>query len=249
MASTEPIHNQVIEGSELHPQHESWVRISNRSTMIGFLILLGLIALLVITVELHFGIGSYIALGCFLLAILLWLVWRSNPHRRSGVLENAALTAGIKADLITELGAGDVNVDSSGGVVTLRGTVPYDDFRQEAEHLARRHGAHRVINELKIDPNAPARPAPVTDGFAGVTTPEGAPEVERLRSLEEQVREALEADPRVNAYLVIVRVEEGVVYLTGRQDTVQASDAATEIVAHIPGVLGVSNDLEIMPSV
>ncbi|MCC6444619.1 MAG: BON domain-containing protein [Armatimonadetes bacterium] len=54
------------------------------------------------------------------------------------------------------------------------------------------------------------------------------------QKLEQSVREALDADPRVNANLVLVRIENGIAYLTGRQETVDARDAATEIVAHIP---------------
>jgi osmotically-inducible protein OsmY len=46
-----------------------------------------------------------------------------------------------------------------------------------------------------------------------------------------------------------VKVEDGIAYLTGRQDMVQAGDAATEVAAHVPGILGVSNDIEIESSV
>ena len=66
--------------------------------------------------------------------------------------------------------------------------------------------------------------------------------------MEEAVREALEADRRVNEHLVRVHVESGVAYLTGRQDTVDASEAATECAAHVPGIVGVVNDLEVTPS-
>jgi len=58
----------------------------------------------------------------------------------------------------------------------------------------------------------------------------------------------MEDDPRVNAHVVFVRVEDGVAYLTGRQETTDASEAATEVAAHVSGILGVSNDIEIMPS-
>jgi len=83
----------------------------------------------------------------------------------------------------------------------------------------------------------------------GVTTPEGAPEVDTKPPLEQVVREAMEDDPRVNSYLLSVSVEEGIATLTGRQDTVQASDAATEVATGVPGILGVDNDIEIEASV
>jgi osmotically-inducible protein OsmY len=165
-------------------------------------------------------------------------------------MANAGLTVRIKADLITELGANSVNVDSSKGVVTLRGSVPYADFLRSAEELARRQGAREVVNELTVDVALAGRPPnSFVAGIPGVTAPEGAPEVPTHMPLAESVREALEDDSRVDAYVLIARVEEGIAYLTGRQETVQASDAATEVAAHVLGILGVSNDIEILPSV
>jgi osmotically-inducible protein OsmY len=141
------------------------------------------------------------------------------------------------------------NVDSTRGVITLRGTVPFADIREAAEHLARQQGAQQVINELKVAPAAPGQPEFLRSTLPGVTTSEGGPIVAAQLPLDEQVREAFEADPRVNAYLLIVSVQDGVAYLTGRQDTVEASDAATEVATHVPGILAVSNDIEIMASV
>jgi len=40
-----------IYGTDLHPRHESWARISTRGTFIGFLIFLALAALLVLWVN------------------------------------------------------------------------------------------------------------------------------------------------------------------------------------------------------
>jgi osmotically-inducible protein OsmY len=241
--------DRTIEENNLHPRHESWARLSTHSSLVGVVIALALGALFVITIVLHFSIGAYIVLGLAACLILLWLIWKRTPKQRRGVLGNAQLTAEIKADLITELNADGVNVDSSGGVVTLRGMVPYADFRDAAEHLARRHGAHEVINELEINPATPVKSDSYLQGFPGVTTPEGAPAVVTGRPLAEQIQAAFAADSRVNANVVIVQVEDGIAYLTGRQGTVQASEAATEIASHISGILGVANDIEIMPSV
>ena len=240
---------ELLEGSDLHPQHASWVRITTHNSFVGFMIFLALAALFITVINLHFSPVALAAVGVLTLMILLGGVWSSKSSRRRGILDNIGLTARIKADLLTELGAKGVNVDSWKGVVTLRGSVPYADFREAAEHLARRGGAQQVINELTVVRSAPGRPDLYLRGFPGVTTPEGAPEVPTHLSLEEMVRKALEADIRVNAYVVIVRVEDGIAYLTGRQETLQASEAATEVAVHVPGILGVSNDLEIMPSV
>ncbi len=74
-------------------------------------------------------------------------------------------------------------------------------------------------------------------------------EAQARTPLEQAVLWALRADPRVNANLVIVRVEEGVAYLTGRQDTVEAREAAGEVAAGVAGIRGVANEVEVLPSV
>jgi osmotically-inducible protein OsmY len=240
---------ELPEGDSLHPRHESWVRITTHNSFVGLMSSLALFVLFVVVIDLHLSRSALAVLGVIAVLIVLGLVWRSTPLRHRGFLGNAGLTARIKADLMTDLGTSNINVDSSNGVVTLRGTVPYADFREAAEHLARQRGAHQVINELKVVPSAAKPFEAVLKGFHGVTTSEGADVVATQPSLVESVREAFEADPRVNANVVMVSVEDGIAYLTGRQETVQGSDAATEVAAHVPGILGVSNDIEIMPSV
>ena len=238
-----------LEGIDSHPRHDSWVRITTRANVNGFLFFLALTVLFIIVVTLHFNPVALAAVGVLVTLVVLWSIWRNITSHRQSLLDSVGLSVRIKAELLTELGAKGVHVDSAKGVVTLRGSVPYADFREAAGHLAQRQGARQVINELTVVPSASGRPGPYLQGFAGVTTSEGAPEVPTHRSLEERVQEALEADPRVHGHLVIVRIEEGMAYLTGRQETVQASEAATEIALHVPGILGVSNDIEVMPSV
>jgi osmotically-inducible protein OsmY len=225
---------------------------STHSSLVGLGFFLAIAALFVAAIGFHLGRHALGALGVvggvFVALLVVWLVWRSTPQRRRGFVGNALLTAPIKADLITQLGANNVNVDSSNGVVTLRGSVPHEDFKDVAEHLAKRRGASEVIDELEVSPSAAWKPDPYMQGFPGVTTPEGAPEVPTRAPLDQKVREALEDDPRVNANVVTVSVEDGIAYLTGRQGTTDASKAATEAAIHVPGISGVSNDMEILPS-
>jgi osmotically-inducible protein OsmY len=167
------------------------------------------------------------------------------------LLADAGLTLKIKTALIADegLGAASINVDTVEGTTFLRGRVPSRELRELAEGIAIRNGAHRVVNELVVeDPSREPPPTLIPDEFPGVDTPAGAPPSERAAA-EEAVRAALAADTRVNEHLVRVRVENGTAYLTGRQDTVGARDAATEAAAHVPGIVAVQNDLEVMPSV
>ena len=218
---------EVFEGPEVHPEHESWIQISTRNNLIGLATLAVLILLMMTVINLHFNRASFAALGCLIGLFVCVVVWRTSPRRHRGVVGNAELTMRINLNLNTELGLTTVNVDSHNGVVTLRGFVAHSDFIEQAERIARRCGAKQLINELTIVSTQSTPPDSYFTGMPGVTTPEGAPEVDTKPPLEQVVREAMEDDPRVNSYLLSVSVEEGIATLTGRQDTVQASDAAT----------------------
>jgi osmotically-inducible protein OsmY len=68
-------------------------------------------------------------------------------------------------------------------------------------------------------------------------------------ALEEAVRRALSEDRRVNEKLLQVHVENNTALLSGRQGDVDSHDAAIETAAHVPGVVAVEDDIEIMPAV
>jgi osmotically-inducible protein OsmY len=169
------------------------------------------------------------------------------------VLTDAGLTLKIKTALIADerVVAGDINVDTVEGTVILRGTVPSSVERELAEAIAVANGAHEVQNELGVtELDTPPRTI-IPDAFPGVSASAGAPRVEpAIPRLEEAVRAALAADRRVNEHLIIVAVDPNhTAILTGRQDTVDARDAATEAATHVPGIAAVVNDLEVLPSV
>jgi len=71
-------------------------------------------------------------------------------------LDNAALLAKVKARLASDIGVAtlsNVNVDTRGSVVTLRGTVASDGQRQAAERAASQvSGVTSVVNDLKVVP-------------------------------------------------------------------------------------------------
>jgi osmotically-inducible protein OsmY len=247
MADVETSTADILDEIDLHPREQFEVQNSTHSSFVGFMIAVMMIGIFVILVSTHFNPIALAALVILAVALVVNMLWRSVTRRRRSGPANLLLTARIKADLLTDLNAGNVRVDNSRGIVTLHGTVPYANFREEAARLARRAGALQVINELTVAQDT-AKPADdYLKGFVGVTTPEGAPEVTPTVTLEETVLEALEADPRVNARLIDVQVELGIAYLTGRQPTVEASQSATAVTAHVPGILGVSNAIEILP--
>jgi osmotically-inducible protein OsmY len=71
-------------------------------------------------------------------------------------LDNAALLAKVKAKLASDIGVAtltNVNVDTRGSVVTLRGTIASDTQRQEIQRtVSQVSGVTSVVNELKVAP-------------------------------------------------------------------------------------------------
>jgi len=79
-----------------------------------------------------------------------------GSDQASAKLDDAALLAKVKAKLASDTGLAtlkNVNVDTRGSVVTLRGTVGSDAQRRQAERAASQaDGVTRVVNELKVAP-------------------------------------------------------------------------------------------------
>ena len=71
-------------------------------------------------------------------------------------LDRAAMIAKVKAKLASDVGLSTVTrieVDDSGQVVTLRGTVDSPEQKLQAEHAVRQvDGVTRVVNELQVRP-------------------------------------------------------------------------------------------------
>jgi hypothetical protein len=80
---------------------------------------------------------------------------RIDDERPTGeVVEDAALTASVKGALIAspQVGALEIDVNTTGNVVTLKGTVESAEQKRLAEDIARGvEGVQRVINELAIE--------------------------------------------------------------------------------------------------
>ena len=97
------------------------------------------------------------SLVCFTLAILLALGACSSTKTPGAQVDDAAITAAVKAKLAAD---GDINpfnidVDTNEGVVTLQGRVEKEEARTKAEQLAREtDGVRRVINLVKVGDNS-----------------------------------------------------------------------------------------------
>jgi len=81
---------------------------------------------------------------------------RAVGAKASVKLDHAAMIAKVKAKLATQAGLStltSVDVDSTGQVVTLRGTVSSEDQKQQAEQAVMQvSGVSKVVDDLKVKP-------------------------------------------------------------------------------------------------
>jgi hyperosmotically inducible protein len=88
-----------------------------------------------------------------LVAVVVGLSACSSTRSAGTQIDDAAITAKVKAKLAAD---GDINpfnidVDTNEGVVTLQGRVAKEEARTKAEQLARdTEGVKRVINLVKV---------------------------------------------------------------------------------------------------
>jgi osmotically-inducible protein OsmY len=96
------------------------------------------------------------SLVCCAVMVMLALGACSSTRTPGTQVDDAAITAAVKAKLATD---GDINpfnidVDTNEGVVTLQGRVEKEEARTKAEQLAREtDGVKRVINLVKVGGN------------------------------------------------------------------------------------------------
>jgi hyperosmotically inducible periplasmic protein len=73
----------------------------------------------------------------------------------AGTAEDAMITSKVKTKLTTDRVKNlvSVNVDTKDGVVHLKGTVPTEEAKAEAERLAKTtEGVLSVANDIKVSP-------------------------------------------------------------------------------------------------
>ncbi len=149
-------------------------------------------------------------------------------------LSNAWTTTKVKAALVLSkrVTAGDVDVESRGGEVTLTGKVPTPQAKAAALSLtADIAGVEQVIDQLSIAP-----PSASTDSGAMSR---------RVADLEIQVRvyEELLGDDVIHAENIRVQVEDGVITLTGTVPSPLDERYAEAIAGSVAGVESVVMEL------
>jgi hyperosmotically inducible protein len=85
--------------------------------------------------------------------VALMLVAGSPLLADAGAAEDTMITTKVKTKLTTDRNLVSVNVDTKDGVVHLKGTVPDEKAKAEAERLAKdTDGVVSVTNNIKVSP-------------------------------------------------------------------------------------------------
>ena len=134
--------------------------------------------------------------------------------------------------------ASGIKVTANGGKVTLSGVVGSAAQKTRARTLAWVMGVNEVQDEgLKVDPllASDMRRSPTKT-------------VRNDEQIQQAIKEAFVADPRVFSFNPEVEVVNGIATLTGVVDNIKAKNAAEQDARNTLGVLSVRNYLKVRPA-
>lgn len=165
-------------------------------------------------------------------------------------IDDAALTAKVKSQMIADgrVSPTRVNVDTAGGVVTLKGIVPTAAEKAAAEEIARKvEGVKSVTSQLTVDPNAVGgvpTGQEVRDKAAGVVgsaaqeIKEGAGDAVLLTNIKTRLVAAGYTNVNVD-------VNQGEVVLKGAVASDKDRIAVEAVVEKADGVTKINNQLTV----
>jgi hyperosmotically inducible protein len=147
------------------------------------------------------------------------------------VVNDSWLTAKTKIALYADsrVAGTKINVDTRGGVVTLRGKVDSAEAKTAAGEVALGiEGVKTVKNELQV----------VAPGKREVVEAKD-------EAIKEQIDKAISRDAQLRDAGIQVRSDAGVVTLTGKAPSWAASAKASELSRNVRGVRAVKNQLDV----
>jgi hyperosmotically inducible protein len=122
----------------------------------------------------------------------------------------------------------DINVETQKGAVTLRGKVASADQKRAAEEVTKTvDGVTSVRNDLQVVSAAERKAVNAED-----------------KDLKSAVQRRIKQDARLKGADIDVRVDAGVVTLTGDVKDLGARARASEVARAVPGVRSVKNELQ-----
>ena len=141
------------------------------------------------------------------------------------------MTAKTKIALFADarIKGSEINVETSQGLVMIRGKVDSDAAKQAAEGIAKGiDGVKTVKNELQVV--APAKREAIDDKDASITT---------------RVNEQIAKDSYLKTAGIRTQTNAGVVSLSGEVSSLMSSAQASWTAWQVPGVKSVKNDLTV----
>lgn len=157
-------------------------------------------------------------------------------------LRDVETSARIKMALITHpsIGGMDVAVEAVNGIVILSGVVENPTQKELATEITRQYGGIDIRNDLKI-----LSEVAQTQGLIRRVAEQASTFASEDVSIRQRVLGDLEADSRINSFMVNVDEMAGIVRLSGIQDSEVAKLRAEEIASRVAGVTFVVNDIEV----
>ena len=176
-----------------------------------------------------------------LISIIIGVGYYFYSHRTSGFFgsvfsssTDAVTTSKVKAALMLSrrVKSYNIGVTTNGGVVNLTGEVASEDAKSLAGEIARdTPGVNEVKNEIVV--NSGAQPSS---------------ESVRVNDLEIRVAilEALTHSPELGGKSIGVKVDNGVVTLSGSVETPAQRNGAEQTARAIDGVTGITDNLSVV---
>lgn len=160
-----------------------------------------------------------------------WAGWESAAYSGEHIMKDTELRQDVLDELEFEpsIDAADIGVAVENGTVTLTGHVPTYSQKRTAENVVKRvKGVRAIAQEIEVRP---------------IGT--------HLTADDEIAKRAVNSlgwNSSVPANAVQVKVEGGLVSLTGKVKWNFEKQAAEQAVRHLAGVKGVANAIEIIPA-
>jgi hyperosmotically inducible protein len=155
---------------------------------------------------------------------------KGTMDKATGATKDSWITAKTKIALYADdrVPGTDINVDTKNGTVALRGKVATADQKRAAEEVAKSvDGVTGVRNDLQVVPASERKAVSAED-----------------KDLKSAVQTRIKEDTRLRGSDIDVRVDAGVVTLTGDVKDVGARARASEVARSVPGVRSVKNELQ-----
>src|SRR5262245_22298581 len=176
-----------------------------------------------------------------IVAILYYFYPKSPvPRAAEAVIQQAsdvATTGNVESAyaLSKRLSAYAIDVDTQGGVVTLKGQVPSEVDKELAENVARdTSGVNQVINQIQVEPGVKPSEASVRESG-------------RIADLEIQadLRERISSSHELQGKDIRIGVQNRVVTLTGQVETPVQKAGAEQLARSVSNVINVNNQLNV----